>query len=248
MAGEVSAAFHSLTVPSAEHDSSRWWAELYTNPHTASVWPHMAPRSTDGSKQDRKSAVINITHSHYLRSHVKRNVPYESYGSMFGLGVFQLWMVPSNPPLKHWSPLELITTHRTGPLWQRTTESHLIHLIRSDSDSGQDSHKPVSPECVDGFHVESCTSEHTNTREHQEPFKCINTSKDSAVFSLLGWSGFLQVPHLQRVIFRSGDQNRLHRVERQTADGVEMIPQCELWVPCLAQSIFVVGDLRKRKY
>lgn len=27
-AGEVSAAFQSRTVPSAEQDSSRWWAEL----------------------------------------------------------------------------------------------------------------------------------------------------------------------------------------------------------------------------
>lgn len=106
----------------------------------------------------------------------------------------------------------------------------------------------MTPERVDGFHIQSCTSEHTNTREHQEPSECNNEMKDSAVFSLLGWSRFLQVPHLQSVIFRRGDQNRLHRVERQTTDGVKMVPQRELWVPRLAQGIFVGGDLREGKY
>lgn len=72
----------------------------------------------------------------------------------------------------------------------------------------------------------------------------INTIKDWTVFSLLGWSCFLQVPHLQCVIFRRGDQNRLHRVERETTDRVKVIPQRELWVPRLAQGVFVVGDLR----
>lgn len=35
---------------------------------------------------------------------------------MLGLGVFQLWTVPSTPPLKHCSPLELMVTHSTAPL------------------------------------------------------------------------------------------------------------------------------------
>lgn len=35
---------------------------------------------------------------------------------MLGLGVFQLWMLPSTPPLKHCSPLELMVTHSTAPL------------------------------------------------------------------------------------------------------------------------------------
>lgn len=35
---------------------------------------------------------------------------------MLGSGVFQLWMVPSTPPLKHCSPLELMATHSTAPL------------------------------------------------------------------------------------------------------------------------------------
>lgn len=39
---------------------------------------------------------------------------------MFGLGVFQLWMVPSDPPLKHWAPLELRVMLRTAPLHTET--------------------------------------------------------------------------------------------------------------------------------
>lgn len=35
---------------------------------------------------------------------------------MLGLGVFQHWMVPSTPPLKHCSPVLLITTLSTAPL------------------------------------------------------------------------------------------------------------------------------------
>lgn len=42
---------------------------------------------------------------------------------MLGLGVFQLWMVPSTPPLKHCSPLALIVTQRTAPLQQKDTLS-----------------------------------------------------------------------------------------------------------------------------
>lgn len=48
-AGEASRAFHTLIVPSAEADINRWWLALYTKPHTASVWPSNAPRSTEGS-------------------------------------------------------------------------------------------------------------------------------------------------------------------------------------------------------
>ena len=35
------------------------------------------------------------------------------------MGVFQLWMVPSAPPLKHCSPLELMVMLRTAPLHRR---------------------------------------------------------------------------------------------------------------------------------
>lgn len=42
---------------------------------------------------------------------------------MLGLGVFQLWMVPSTPPLKHCSPLALMVTQRTAPLQQKETLS-----------------------------------------------------------------------------------------------------------------------------
>lgn len=48
-AGAVVLASHSLTVPSAEQERRRWWALLYTRPHTESVCPHSAPRSIDGS-------------------------------------------------------------------------------------------------------------------------------------------------------------------------------------------------------
>ena len=59
-AGEVLLASHSLTVPSAEQDSRRWWALLYTSPHTESVCPDSAPRRTDGSVSggERETFVI----------------------------------------------------------------------------------------------------------------------------------------------------------------------------------------------
>lgn len=47
--GEVSAAFHNRIVPSAEQDRRRWWAELWTTPHTESVWPESAPLRTEES-------------------------------------------------------------------------------------------------------------------------------------------------------------------------------------------------------
>lgn len=43
-----------------------------------------------------------------------------------GLGVFQLWMVPSDPPLKHWAPLELRVTLRTAPLHTETVPLELV--------------------------------------------------------------------------------------------------------------------------
>lgn len=65
------------------------------------------------------------------------------------------------------------------------------------------------------------------------------------VLSLLGWGCFLQVPHFQRVIFRRGDQNRLDGVKRETADGIEVVSECELGVPRLPQGVFIISDLRK---
>lgn len=61
---------------------------------------------------------------------------------------------------------------------------------------------------------------------------------------LFSGRGFLQIPHLERVIFGGCDENRLGGVERQAADGVEVTAQGELGVPCLTQGVFIVSDLR----
>ncbi len=74
MAGFVSAALHSLTVPSPEQDSSLWWAELYTKPQTASVCPDSAPRSTDGSMMDRDTHFIIFLFFVYSHTHTHTGV------------------------------------------------------------------------------------------------------------------------------------------------------------------------------
>lgn len=63
---------------------------------------------------------------------------------------------------------------------------------------------------------------------------------------LFGGSSFLQVPHLERVVLRGGDEDGLHRVERQSADAVKVAPQGELGVPRLSHGVCVVADLRER--
>lgn len=65
--------------------------------------------------------------------------------------------------------------------------------------------------------------------------------------SLLGGRRLLEVPQFEGVILGGGDQNRLHRVEGQTAHRVKVAPQGKLRVPRLPQCIFVVGDLREGK-
>lgn len=75
---------------------------------------------------------------------------------MLGLGVFQHWMVPSTPPLKHCSPVLLITTLSTAPLWFREgLTSQLCHwdFVISFKLGGAFYLLPVGSECVDGFHV-----------------------------------------------------------------------------------------------
>ena len=63
--------------------------------------------------------------------------------------------------------------------------------------------------------------------------------------SLFGGSRLLEVPQLEGLVLGGRDQDRLHRVEGQTADRVEVAPQGELRVPGLPQSVFAIGDLRE---
>lgn len=61
---------------------------------------------------------------------------------------------------------------------------------------------------------------------------------------LFGGRRLLQVPHLERVVLRGGDEDGLDGVERQSADAVEVAPQGELGVPRLSHGVRVVADLR----
>lgn len=63
---------------------------------------------------------------------------------------------------------------------------------------------------------------------------------------LFGRSGLLQVPHLERVVLRGGDQDGLHGVEDQSADPIEMAPQSEFGVPRFPHGVLIVANLEKR--
>lgn len=167
-----------------------------------------------------------------------------------GLGVFQLWMVPSTPPLKHCSPLELMVTHSTAPLHRGgrvTTRSRVRRETRRHLSDRKclNRKSPVGSERVDGFHVQRSAPgglKQTDTVRHPLASPCSTTSR---IISLLGRRRLLEVPQFEGLVLGGRDQDRLHRVEGQTADRVEVASQGELWVPGLPQSVLVVGDLKK---
>lgn len=66
-------------------------------------------------------------------------------------------------------------------------------------------------------------------------------------FVLFGRSGLLEVPHLERVVFWSGDQDGLHGMEGQSPNPIKMTPQSEFGVPCFSHGVFVVSNLKRRR-
>lgn len=82
--------------------------------------------------------------------------------------------------------------------------------------------------------------ESTETRRGNLPL-CAGICESVLLF---GGRRLLQVPHLERVVLRGGDEDGLDGVERQSADAVEVAPQGELGVPRLSHGVRVVADLR----
>lgn len=58
---------------------------------------------------------------------------------------------------------------------------------------------------------------------------------------LFGWDGLGEVPQLQGVVFRHGDQAGLHGVECQRPDAIEVAAQCVLRVPRLPERRLFTG-------
>ena len=55
----------------------------------------------------------------------------------------------------------------------------------------------------------------------------------------------MQVPHLERVVLRGGDEDGLHRVKGQSSNPIKMAAQSEFGVPCFSHGVLVVANLRR---
>lgn len=105
----------------------------------------------------------------------------------------------------------------------------------------------MSSEGVDGLHVQGSTPADRRgglIRALQQQQQQQKKSNAGVNLSLLGGRRLLEVPQFEGLVLGGRDQDRLHGVEGQVPDRVEVAPQGELGAPGLPQSV-LVADLRK---